>query len=297
MIQYQECPICRSSEISPVLTATDHLVSKKQFPIWECRSCKGRFTQDVPDTDEIGAYYASEEYVSHTETKKGLVNSAYHAVRKFTLQQKRKLVSRHSGKTAGRIMDVGCGTGAFLKVMQDAGWTITGLEPDAAARAKAVDRGVPAHEPSEIYRLKDPFDVITLWHVLEHVHDLHGYLDRIEQLLLPDGALFIAVPNYTSHDGQHYGQNWAAYDVPRHLYHFSPYSLRMLMAGHGLRVVQMLPMWFDSFYVSVLSEKYMKGKDALISAGWEGLKSNAGVISGVGNCSSVIYVIRKLPPQ
>ncbi len=294
MIHHHRCPLCSSSTIKPVLSARDHTVSKETFSIWECETCTARFTQDVPDQNEIGHYYISEDYISHTETKQGFINRAYHAVREFTLQQKKKLVSRYAGVSKGDILDIGCGTGAFLKVMQDAGWTVQGLEPDQGARELAASRGVSVLPAEALQGLTSTHNAISMWHVLEHVHDLHGYLEKINLLLKPGGRLFIAVPNFTSADAVAYGESWAAYDVPRHLYHFSPASMKPLMALHGMAIESMEPMWFDSFYVSMLSEKYKKGAGSLISACWQGISSNAAALGHSDQCSSVIYVIRKI---
>jgi SAM-dependent methyltransferase len=293
MRHYEQCPVCNSSRLALIFNAKDHTVSGEHFAIWECQDCSLRFTQDVPEADLIGPYYKSENYISHTETKKGFINSAYHTVRKFTLQQKRKLVCRVSGLNKGRILDIGCGTGAFLEVMKDAGWSVNGLEPDEDARKIALGRGVPVFPSDELFRISEHFDAITMWHVLEHVHDLHPYVEQIRSILQPGGVLLVAVPNYTSLDASTYGPYWAAYDVPRHLYHFSPLSMKKLMNLHGLEIVDQKPMWFDSFYVSMLSEKYKHGSNKLVSASLLGMRSNMTAIGEAGKCSSVIYIIKK----
>jgi SAM-dependent methyltransferase len=293
MIHHQGCPLCSSHLIKPVFEARDHTVSGKLFSIWECSSCTARFTQDVPGEQEIGPYYLSDDYISHTETKKGSINMAYHAVRTFTLQQKKKMICTRTRKSAGNLLDIGCGTGAFLQVMKEAGWEVQGLEPDAGARDIAEKRGVPVLPSTALSSLGRSYDAITMWHVLEHVHNLHGYLKSISNLLKQDGLLFVAVPNYTSGDADHYQEGWAAYDVPRHLYHFSPASVKQLMKLHGLEVEALAPMWFDSFYVAMLSEKYRCGKENILSASWQGMVSNFSAMGRTENCSSVIYIIRK----
>ena len=140
---------------------------------------------------------------------------------------------------------------------------------------------------------KNTFDAITLWHVLEHVHDLQGYITKLKLLLKENGKLFIAVPNYTSNDAVIYKEFWAAYDVPRHLYHFSPQSMKMLIEKHGMRIEQYKPMWYDSFYVSMLSSKYKNGKTNLTASFFNGLRSNSKAIGNVERCSSVVYIIKK----
>ncbi|MFT3824515.1 MAG: class I SAM-dependent methyltransferase [Chitinophagaceae bacterium] len=293
-IHYTHCAACGSSSIQPVLEVKDYTVSKKVFAVWHCNDCSLRFTQDVPGEQAIGNYYQSDNYISHSNTGKGLVNRLYHIVRKFTLASKKKLVEKVSGKNTGQLLDLGAGTGAFAGYMQQKGWRVTGLEPDAGARAKARElHGISLLETNSLFQLPaGSFDVITMWHVLEHVHALHEYLDQLRTLLKPGGVLLIAVPNYTSEDATLYQQYWAAYDVPRHLYHFSPASMRKLVAKHGMAVKSVRPMWFDSFYVSMLSEQYKNGKSNLVKAFWNGLRSNMAASGNKEKCSSVIYEIR-----
>src|SRR6185312_10397983 len=254
MIVYRACPNCGDANIFKALTAKDYTVSEEQFEIWECKKCTQRFTQNIPDQENIAKYYQSENYISHSDTTKGLINNLYHKVRRRTLVQKRKLIEKATGKTTGNILDVGAGTGAFLNVMKNAGWNCTGLEPDENARKKALELyNLELKEAEKIYSLPpQTFDAITLWHVLEHVHELHKYVEQLKNLLSKDGKLFIAVPNYTSADEKMYDQFWAAYDVPRHLYHFSPASMKTLLNAHDLKVETMKPLWYDSVYVSML---------------------------------------------
>jgi SAM-dependent methyltransferase len=253
------------------------------------------FTQDVPDEENIGSFYASEDYVSHSNSRQGIVNKLYHQVRNVTLSEKKNLVEKETGIAAGKILDVGCGTGAFLAKMKKGGWQVTGIEPDHGARDKAFSLyNITAKSPGELPLLPDGhFDAITLWHVLEHVHRLHEYLDQLKKLLTNNGKLIIAVPNHTSTDAENYKEHWAAYDVPRHLYHFSPHSMNILVNMHGMQIKKMKPMWFDSFYVSMLSERYRHGKDNIANAVLSGITSNAQAIFDKQKCSSVIYVIAK----
>lgn len=292
-IHYTHCPVCKSDKITNLFSVKDYTVSGGQFTIAECMHCTLRFTQDVPTQDQIGAYYKSEDYISHTNTKKGLINSLYQNVRGITMKQKAATVKQYTGLQKGSLLDVGCGTGSFLHAMRVQGWQVAGLEPDADAREMAQQLYGLAVQPShQIFELSsDTYNAITLWHVLEHVHQLHEYVAQLKQLLTQNGKLFIAVPNYTSRDAQTYGTYWAAYDVPRHLYHFSPQSMNVLLQQHGLKVVQHLPMWFDSFYVSLLSSKYKTGSVKYASAALHGLASNLGALGNVTACSSVIYII------
>ncbi len=295
MIHYTFCPSCKSQHIIPVLEANDYTVSNEIFSIWHCADCSLRFTQDIATQDQIGKYYQSDAYISHSDTKQGLVNSIYHRIRKFTLATKRKLIQQQTGLKTGNMLDVGCGTGAFLHTMKNVGWSVTGLEPDETAinKAKTLYQLEP-QSPDKLFQFQsDAYDAITMWHVMEHVHQLHEYVAQLKKVLKANGVLFIAVPNYTSFDASHYKAKWAAYDVPRHLYHFSPKSMELLMRQYGMKIKTIKPMWFDSFYVSMLSEKYKENTFGLFSAFIIGFISNVICFFNKRKCSSVVYVIQK----
>ncbi|RFS20605.1 class I SAM-dependent methyltransferase [Chitinophaga silvatica] len=291
LIYYNNCPLCGSSQIHEVLTAKDYTVSKESFDIFHCGGCSGRFTQNVPDSANIGKYYQSQEYISHSETKQGLINRLYHSVRKITLRSKHNWVRHSTSLKTGSVLDIGSGTGAFLHYMKQAGWEVTGLEPDEIARKNAKEiHQIDARPIEELYSLPpQQYDAITMWHVLEHVHDLHKYLDHLRTLLKPGGSLLIAVPNYTSVDASFYKEFWAAYDVPRHLYHFSPSSMEQLLSQHNLKLIKKHPMVFDGFYVSLLSEKYKTGKSRLFAGFFHGLRSYRKGLKNVDLCSSIVY--------
>lgn len=295
VINYTNCPACGANRIQPVLKAKDFTVTGSLFEVWECGACTLRFTQAVPTEENIGSYYRSDSYISHTNTNKGLINRLYHLVRNYTLKRKRKLLQTASGRNTGQLLDLGAGTGVFASFMQQSGWQVIGLEPDPETRQRAREiNNISLLETSQLFQLPAAsFDVITLWHVLEHVHRLHDYLAQLHQLLKPGGVLLIAVPNYTAADAAYYQENWAAYDVPRHLYHFSPDSMRSLLQKHHLKLKAIQPMWFDSFYVSMLSEQYKHGKPGLVKGTLRGLQSNCKAMQDKERCSSLIYVIGK----
>ena len=294
---YPTCPVCSDLSIYKALVAKDYTVSKQLFEIWQCTHCGLRFTQGIPVEEEIGQYYKSAEYISHSDTSKGFINRIYHRVRQHTLKSKRKLIESAAASSSGkRLLDLGAGTGIFVHHMQQHGWQVTGVEPDEEARNNASALyNIELHPKEYFFSSVKPgsFDVITMWHVLEHVHRLHEYAEKLRSSLSPDGVLLIAVPNYTSHDADVYGQYWAAYDVPRHLYHFSPASMRTLLKKHGLTLQSVKPMWFDSVYVSLLSEKYKTGRSSLVKGSWNGFMSNAKALFNKERCSSLVYVIKR----
>lgn len=294
-IHYTNCPVCESADIKDVLSVKDYTVSGEMFVIAECASCSLRFTQNVPDTATISPYYKAEDYISHTDETKGLIGTLYKKIRKITLKGKRKLIEKNTGLSTGNLLDVGSGTGAFVNEIKKKGWAVTGLEPDASAReiAKKLYK-LDLKDQKDFFHLPvSSFDVISLWHVLEHVHDLETYILQLKFLLKENGKIFIAVPNYTSLDAKIYKEYWAAYDVPRHLYHFSPISMQRLMEKNGLTIRKYKPMRYDSYYISLLSSKYKNGKSRWIPSFWNGFRSNITAMKNARKCSSVIYVISK----
>ncbi|HYC39037.1 MAG TPA: class I SAM-dependent methyltransferase [Chitinophagaceae bacterium] len=294
-IHHEFCPVCGSTALRHVFYARDHLVTGESFPVIECAECSLRFTQDAPDVSSIADYYRSEDYISHSGTSRGLVSRLYHRIRRRTLRKKRNLAERLSKANRGRLLDVGAGTGHYLQQMKEHGWLVMGTEPSELARQAALHlHGIELQPASALFQFAPAsFDLITLWHVLEHLHDLHASVGQLKKLLSAAGTMLIAVPNYQSKDSRAYGEYWAAYDVPRHLYHFSPQSMQTLLQRHDLKIVKMIPMWYDSFYISLLSSRYKTGTTRFVGALWTGLVSNAAALKDVRRCSSIIYVVKK----
>jgi 2-polyprenyl-3-methyl-5-hydroxy-6-metoxy-1,4-benzoquinol methylase len=293
MQEVKVCPICQSAEQKLFLECEDFTVSHEIFQIMECGGCGFRFTSPRPDLEDLGRYYKSEEYVSHSDTKKGLVNKLYHTVRSHTLIKKLQLILKYSKR--GTILDFGCGTGAFLDVCKRDGWKVYGIEPDADARSIASAKsGIEASGSKEKFVLVHPnlkVDAISLWHVLEHVPDLDNWFAFVNAHLKDSGKLFVAVPNCDSLDAKKFGKYWAAYDVPRHLWHFTPKDIQALFSKHGYVLIQTLPMVFDSFYVSMLSNKYKTGSTKPLASFFTGLGSNISAIKSGKQYSSQIYVL------
>ncbi len=271
----------------PVMSCIDYTVSNESYELLMNPSYEMMVTSPVPS--DLENYYKSEAYISHSNTSKSFLDKLYQRVRKYTLKRKVSLINSFdvSGK---KILDVGCGTGDFLATAQNDGWEVHGIEPSKEARIVSATKNIDALE--DFSQLKeDGFDVITLWHVLEHVPNLLTYIETLKNKLKPDGVLLIAVPNYKSFDAGHYKNYWAAYDVPRHLWHFSQRSIQKLFSEVGMTVGKVIPMKFDSYYVSMLSEKYKYGKNRFFKALCIGFLSNrkARVSS---EYSSLIYLIK-----
>ncbi|EJF09821.1 MULTISPECIES: bifunctional 2-polyprenyl-6-hydroxyphenol methylase/3-demethylubiquinol 3-O-methyltransferase UbiG [Pontibacter] len=288
----EHCPICGKEDFKNFLVVTDNAVSKESFVIVECENCTFKFTNPRPDAASIDKYYESEEYISHSNIKTGIINRAYHVVRSITTKQKVELINRHT-PAKGAILDYGCGTGVFLNACKNDGWEIRGVEPNTRAREEASGQTgeIIAKELSEIEGEK--FEVITLWHVLEHIHTLNETLSELINLLQEDGTLIIAVPNADSHDAQQYKADWAAYDVPRHLYHFTQPTMKRLLKKHKMKLEEVLPMKFDAYYVSMLSEKQKEGKTKVISSVVNGFKSNSYAEKNGNDYSSLIFVAKR----
>jgi predicted SAM-dependent methyltransferase len=296
IVNYTHCPCCDNKNLSKHLTPKDFTVSNEDFDVLVCNNCTMAFTQNVATQDAIGKYYQSQNYISHSDTKDGLISKVYHSVRNITLVSKLNLIKKVTRKQKGNLLDVGAGTGAFTNTMMQAGWTVVALEPDDIARANAKSKyGLELKSPSELFtQTAESFDAITLWHVLEHIHTLKDYLKQFQFVLKPSGRLIIAVPNYTSYDAAYYKEHWAGYDVPRHLYHFSPASMGILAKQFGFTIETTKPMWFDSVYVSMLSEQYKTGRQNLVKAFIIGMISNFNTLLNAKKCSSVIYILKKI---
>jgi SAM-dependent methyltransferase len=280
------CPVCGSNQFDHLLNAIDHTATGESFQVERCRSCNLALTNPRPSASDIGKYYHSKKYISHTGGSSSLLDQVYRRVRAYSIQKKLDLISHY--QKAGNLLDFGCGTGEFLLAANLRGWTTVGVEPSPEARQK-TDRSLNIH--NSLAQVNGAFDVITLWHVLEHVHDLNGTLNKLRSLLNPAGTIFIAVPNHESPDAQHYQEHWAGYDVPRHLWHFAKPSMLKLLAQHNLKTLTAVPMKFDAYYVSLLSESNRRpGKDITnIFLGLvNGLKSN--LAAGPDNYSSLIYI-------
>lgn len=271
---------------SVYLNCIDYTVSKESYNLYYNQEFDLLFTNPVPD--DLDNYYKSDDYISHTDSKKTLFDKLYQTVKNHTLKQKLKLIN--SFNTEKTILDIGAGTGDFLSVCKQNNWIVNGIEPSEQARTLAKDKGILLYNSVDDLDVKK-FDVITLWHVLEHIPNLSEFITTLKQLLKPNGVLIIAVPNYKSYDAKYYKAYWAGYDVPRHLWHFSQTSIHKLFSYVDMTIIKTLPMKFDSFYVSLLSEKYKNTKLGFIKAFFIGLISNLKA-SHTKEYSSLIYILK-----
>ncbi len=326
------------------LKTKDYSVTKENFELLLDDRIDLLITNPRPKKEDLDKYYESENYISHSDSKKSVTDIAYNLVKKYTLNKKLVLLNSFE-VSEKKVLDIGCGTGDFLNTCQQAGWKVTGIEPSEKAREKAFEKlkdntyiysnihaffdddfakteknldYKQSYKQTKLYHHSDyetknveeevlkfdtlnkqeeenpyQFDVITMWHSLEHVHDLDMYIYRLKQLLKPNGVLLIAVPNYKSFDAAYYKEHWAAFDAPRHLWHFSQTSIHRLFATELMKVVKTLPMKFDAFYVSLLSEEYKTGKKNFIKAIINGIKSNK-VAKQTGEYSSLIYLLKNM---
>ena len=294
-VEIPNCPICSSSKISKYLDAKDYTVSQEIFTIKQCDSCGFCFTSPRPSLVNLSKYYKSSNYISHSDSKKGIINQLYHIVRNFTLKAKLKLVKKYSSSN-DVVVDYGAGTGAFVNYLNKNKVNALGFEPDEDARELAkIKHQVSLKLPEEfengyIGKIK----VITLWHVLEHIPTLNEFIETASQNLVENGIIILALPNRDSYDAKRYQEYWSAYDVPRHLWHFRKNDIVELMANNDFDLIETKSMPYDSFYVSLQSEAYLgtQGVRKLFNAFSLGLASN--LKASRTNFSSMIYVFRKI---
>lgn len=259
------------TNLKPYLKVTDYSVSGETFELLYNPELDMLITHPQPSLDDLPRYYENPDYISHTDGKRSIFEKLYHFIKKIALSKKLKLINAHSNQ--GTLLDIGAGTGEFLLVAKNNGWNVTGIEPSPKAKAIAENKGV-SFVPNLESIPSHTFDIITMWHVLEHVPDLDHQIMELKRIIKPNGTIIIAVPNFNSYDAKHYGKFWAAFDVPIHFWHFSKKAIQTLFIQHNLQLTEVLPMKFDSFYVSLLSEKYKTGKMNFIKAFFIGLKSN-----------------------
>ena len=295
VISYNKCPLCNSSAIKKRFACIDEFATGESFDVYECAGCGLAFTQNIPDEKEIDRYYESPTYISHSNTSKGIVNSTYHLVRKLMLRNKARLVERLTLLKNGKILDYGAGTGHFARVMASKGWDVTAIEKNSRARELALSEfGFRMHPVEALADIKErELDVVTMWHVMEHIQEPDKMWEQLYRILDDTGIAVIAVPNSISYDAQRYREHWAAYDVPRHLWHFTPSTIMQWGEKHGFVLERQYTMPFDGFYISMLSEQYKGSRLHTIKGFWNGFKGWIAQWKRRSASSSIIYVFRK----
>jgi ubiquinone/menaquinone biosynthesis C-methylase UbiE len=296
MVHHDVCPLCSSEKIALHLSCNDHFISRKDFAIFNCSDCGFLFTQDYPEETEIGQYYESGNYISHSNTSEGFSNKLYRVARVIMLRRKKRLIGKITHLNRGTILDIGSGTGYFASTMKRAGWQTRGIEINEKARSFSITNFELEVDPPERITAyeSNSFDCITLWHVLEHFHDPFRYISEIYRLLKPGGVCIVALPNSSSLDAKSYKQFWAAWDVPRHLWHFQPVTFRIFAEKSGfiLENLKILPL--DVFYISLLSERYKGSGMVFFKAMSKASFFSFMSVFNRNRSSSVIYILRKL---
>ncbi len=286
----ETCPVCSGDDIVPYINTKDFFFTQDDFSLTQCSNCNFVFTNPLPT--DISKYYETTDYLSHNTRDNGLLGKLYSTLRNINIKRKYQLVSKYCSK--GNFLDIGCGTGELLSYFKRNNWNVTGIEPNSTARTFAKsNHNIDVFDENKLDELvPSSYDTISMWHVLEHVPDLHNRLSQVSKLLKSDGTIFIALPNLASPDSKKYKEYWSALDVPRHLYHFTQNTFEHLISNHNLKLIHAEPMKFDSYYVSMLSEKYLKNNLYLPTAFISGFISNLKAKKD-NNYSSMIFVVKK----
>lgn len=286
------CPWCGSDSCEPHLDTFDYFLTREPFSIVRCKQCGLLYTTPQPDSESIGNYYKSDNYLSHNDKKGGLIPFIYNRVKRVNIAYKYKTAT--TGIAGKRMLDFGCGVGDFISYAKEHGYTVEAADASEAARKAASEKlNQQVHTPQDIFNMPDnSFDIITLWHVLEHIDTLKEHVEMLNRLLAPNGRLVIALPNYRSFDAQYYGGQWAAYDLPRHLCHFNRDTIAAIFANTDLKITCIKPLKWDAYYISMMSEQYRKSSMSFIKGMLRGLKSNSKAKRS-GEYSSMIYIFER----
>ena len=285
-------------KLKHVLSANDHLVTGRKFDILKNPETTILETHPRPTKEELPTYYDSENYTSHNDKSAGIVSFCYRIIKSISTRRKIRIgqnsLSKNTPQNKPRLLDVGCGTGDFLYSCLKKGWQINGIENNKNAKKNSRTE-VSSFIFDDFEFLKsqpERFDIITMWHSLEHIIDLKQTIVDMKKLLTNKGVIVVACPNHKSFDAMFYKESWAAYDLPRHLWHFDKDSISKLFLEHNMQLTKTLPMYWDSFYISILSEKIISKKNKFLKGVIVGLLSNVSAMFSKEH-SSLIYVFNK----
>ena len=288
------CPVCGHSSFKHFLNVPDWLVSKEVFELQQCEQCQFVFTANAPLEKDAGPYYNSEEYVEHSDTSSGLIYSVYHVARRAMLHYKYIKIKRlHAGK---KLLDVGSGSGYFLNFMKKKGYNVTGVEISKKAVALCKKNfGIKAHSPSEFLeeKLDTDYDIISLWHVFEHVYSYDAYFELFSKSLNNNGYLILALPNCDSQDARMNKSYWGAYDTPRHIWHFTSKTIELFAMGRGFKMIKKHRMPLDPFFNVMVSDSYKDKFTFLPLTLLKGLYSYIISLLNIEKSSSIIYIFQK----
>lgn len=263
----------------------DYFLTQESFVLKQ--DPHSQLLKTFPQPEQLDRFYDSAQYLSHNDGEKSFFARCYHAVKKVNLRVKYRLIKKYVRQ--GRVLDIGAGVGDLVGQLQKQDLNAQGYEPNENARAVAKRKGIELHGTMPVNPMD--FDLITMYHVLEHVPDVVAQLQEVHKLLTDQGYLILALPNYNSLDAQLFKKHWAGYDVPRHLYHFNKHAVKTITADY-FELVETKPMWFDSFYVSILSAQYKKWPLPFLLGFFIGMCSNFVAIF-TKEYSSITFILKK----
>jgi 2-polyprenyl-3-methyl-5-hydroxy-6-metoxy-1,4-benzoquinol methylase len=293
------CAVCGETQSSTYYEQVHNRLNLgEMFTIATCNKCGFKYLNPRPTIDSISQYYDVEEYHPHKISEESIIDKIYLKVRDINIKTKKKLLNKLSPNNK-TLLDVGCGTGEFIEAMQINGWTVAGMETAKEARDTAQKSDINIYD--DLSKIKNQFNTITMWHVLEHIHDIPHLMNNLKRLLTDDGFLVIAVPNIDSIDARFYKKNWIALDTPRHLYHFTPKDIVSLMNKFNFEVIQIRNnLYFDVWYNALLSAQHQSKVenrnttilDLFLAAVIGKLSFLNGLINPL-KASSPIYIVKK----
>jgi len=284
-----DCIICNSTINSPYIEVLDRF-SCKSFQIVKCE-CGFKFLSPRPKFSGITYYYENDDYDPHRLENKSIFHTVYGWVQKIALRWKFKHISKFI--RSGNLLDIGGGGGRFCSYFKSKGWRVSLQDNSSKARFLAQEADIETYTLlSEIQ--SQQFDLITMWHSLEHIHAIDALFQNVNRLTSDDGFLVVAVPNINAPERKFLGKDWAPWDAPRHLYHFNYAQLSKLLRKYGWKIEFSMPMIQDTPY-NILLSLNIKSPLELIWGGFVLLYSLIKItIGGVNSSSSLMVICKKI---